>query len=115
MFDWQRYSQAEPNFNIRAGLPEGAESYLHINHPKLKELLKRYSIFDDSVTKPLVWKSNMIRDKDILYFRGDNAYVRQLGGPNMNLNIMAYALTAYYLESIDNLSTCILKYGYVLY
>ena len=38
---------------------------------------------------------------DILYFRGDNAYVWQLRGQNMN--IMAYALTTFYVRSIDNL------------
>ena len=107
VFDWQRYSQDGPGCNNRAGLPEGAESYLHINHPKLMELQKRYSVFDDSVKKPLVWKSDLIRSRDILYFRGDNAYVRQLGGPNMNLNIMAYALSTYYLESIDKLDLLI--------
>ena len=37
----------------------------------------------------------------MLYFRGDNAYAYQLRGPNMN--IMAYALTTYYVKSIDKL------------
>jgi len=37
----------------------------------------------------------------MLYFRGDNAYVYQV--KNRRMNIIAYALTTYYVKSIDKL------------
>jgi hypothetical protein len=100
LYDWQKLSQIGSNYN-RTKLPEGAEDYLHIENPRLIELEKRYSNFDKNVTTTLVWQNKHLRPEDILYFRGDNAYVWQLRGPNMNTT--AYALTTLYIKSIDNL------------
>jgi len=100
LYDWQKYPQTKPSYK-ESLLPEGSESYLQPNHPRLKELQKRYANFDSKVTVPLVWKEGIVRPDDLRYFRGDNAYVWQLRGPNMN--IMAYALTMYYVKSIDTL------------
>ncbi|GAI98837.1 unnamed protein product, partial [marine sediment metagenome] len=75
--------------------------YLQLNNPRLQDLQARYSVFSNEVTAPLVWTDACVRPDDILYFRGDNAYVWQLRGPNMN--IMAYALTTFYVKSIDQL------------
>ncbi|PZO50471.1 MAG: hypothetical protein DCF15_15765 [Phormidesmis priestleyi] len=82
-------------------LPEGASSYLCHRNPQLEALRDRYSAFDKSVTHPLVWKDTHVQPDDILYFRGDNAYVWQLKGQNMTDT--AYGLTAYYVKSIDTL------------
>ncbi|MDZ7336674.1 MAG: hypothetical protein ONB32_16095 [candidate division KSB1 bacterium] len=101
LYEWQQHPQTEPTFNDQSQLPDQAKSYLQPNNPRLKELQDRYSIFDHEVTDPLVWGDAHVRTDDLLYFRGDNAYVWQLRGPNMNE--MGYALTTYYVESIDKL------------
>ena len=101
IYDWQRLSKSGPSYNNKSMLPEGAKDYLQINNPKLIGLQKRYSVFNNEIHKPLMWKNDNLRTEDILYFRGDNAYVWQLRGPNMN--ILSYALSAYYLMAIDKL------------
>ena len=98
LYDWQKNSYEAARFNA-SPLPEGARSYLHVDHPRLVELRSRYSVFDSRVTSPLVWRNGYVRAEDLLYFRGDNAYVWQLRGPNMDLP--AYALSTYYVKSID--------------
>ena len=100
LYDWQKYPQSKPSHK-ESLFPEDAEEYLQPNHPRLKELQERYANFDSEVTVPLVWKEGIVKPDDLRYFRGDNAYVWQLRGPNMN--IMAYALTTFYVKSIDKL------------
>jgi hypothetical protein len=82
-------------------LPEGAESRLRVDHPRLVELKRRYSSFDSRVTYPLVWKSGYVGPRDLLYFRGDNAYLWQLRG--LNMDPPGYALATQYVKSIDRL------------
>lgn len=103
LYDWQKqnYFQGGRKNNYESNVPEGARSHLRVNNPKLIELQKRYSVLDKAVTAPGLWKNDYLRAEDILYFRGDNAYVFQLRGENMN--IMGYALTLFYLKSIDKL------------
>ncbi|NWF90108.1 MAG: putative sugar O-methyltransferase [Ignavibacteriaceae bacterium] len=101
LYDWQRSSQELPSFR-KSILPEDAKKYLRIDNPRLIELQKLYSKFDKTVISHLVWQDGHVDSDDLQYFRGDNAYVWQLRGTNMN--IMGYALTTYYLKSID-------KYG----
>ena len=101
LYEWQQYPQTQPAYNRRSKLPEGAESYLRLENPRLKALRDRYAVFNSKVTDPLVWKESYVGSDDILYFRGDNAYVWQLRG--LNMNAMAYALTTYYVKSIDKL------------
>lgn len=100
LYDWQKYPQSKPSYKESLS-PEGAENYLQEDHPRLKELQKRYANFDSEVTVPLVWEEGIVRSDDLRYFRGDNAYVWQLRGQNMN--IMGYALTMFYVKSIDKL------------
>src|ERR1700681_3014867 len=80
LHDSQKKSGEHSRYNTASRLPQGAESYLQINHPRLKELKTRYSMFDSRVTTPLVWKNDHVSTEDLLYFRGDNAYVWQLRG-----------------------------------
>jgi putative sugar O-methyltransferase len=101
LYEWQQHPQTGPTYNDQSQLPKQATSYLQPNNPILKDLQARYSAFNNEVTAPLVWGDAHVRTDDVLYFRGDNAYVWQLRGPNMNE--MGYALTAYYVESIDKL------------
>ncbi len=100
LYEWQISPESLPSYSL-SKLPEGAADYLHAENPKLLDLQIKYAHFDKQVTTPLVWTDARVRPEDILYFRGDNAYVYQLRGPNMN--IMAYALTSMYVKSIDSL------------
>lgn len=98
--DWQRYPKTQPSYQ-ESGLPEGAKKYLRPDNPRLRELEKRYAEFDKDVCVPLLWKNGHVRPEDLLYFRGDNAYVWQLRGQNTQM--MHYALSTYYIKSIDRL------------
>ena len=100
LYEWQKASEEKPTYN-RSALPEGASDYLHKDNPKLEHLNKKYNTFNTEVTTPLVWTDAHVKPDDVVYFRGDNAYVWQLRGQNMN--IMGYALTTYYVKSIDKL------------
>jgi hypothetical protein len=101
LYDWQKASSYTQPGSGSFLLPEGAAEYLTSTNPRLKELEARYSTFDSEVTTPSVWTDSLVKPEDVLYFRGDNAYVWQVR--LMNMNIMAYALTTYYLKSIDRL------------
>jgi hypothetical protein len=98
LYEWQKCPRTQPHFK-QSELPEGAKEYLQLTNPRLQDLQARYAVFNDEVTAPLVWTDAHVRPDDILYFRGDNAYVWQLRGPNMN--ILSYALTTFYVKSID--------------
>jgi len=101
LYEWQRIS-SRPQPRYRASeLPEDAADYLVTSNPRLRELQTRYASFNDKVTTPLVWTDTYVGHEDMLYFRGDNAYVWQTR--QMSMNIMAYALTTYYAKSIDKL------------
>ena len=100
LYEWQKASEEKPTYN-RSTLPEGASDYLLKDNPKLEHLNKKYNTFNTKVTTPLVWTDAHVKPDDVVYFRGDNAYVWQLRGQNMN--IMGYALTTYYVKSIDKL------------
>jgi putative sugar O-methyltransferase len=100
LYEWQRNLQTQPSYKPSA-LPKEAEEYLQLDNPRLQDLQSRYDSFNSEVTAPLTWTDDLVRPEDVLYPRGDNAYVWQLRGQNMNS--MAYALTTYYVKSIDNL------------
>ena len=100
LHEWQRAPVTRPSFNEWA-LPDDAARYLRPDNPKLVELQRRYGAFDAEVTTPLIWTDGHVRAEDIAYFRGDNAWVWQIRGKNSN--VLAYALSFYYLKSIDRL------------
>lgn len=101
LYEWQK-TPSSPGSKYRLSqLPEDATGYLVKNNPRLKDLQTRYAAFDGDVTTPLLWTGSHLEAEDMLYFRGDNAYVWQVRERSMN--IMAYALTTYYLQSIDEL------------
>src|SRR5205807_8621153 len=52
-------------------------------------------------TSTLVWVEGSVRAQDLRYSRGDNAYVWQLRGPNMDTG--GYALATYCVKSVDAL------------
>lgn len=100
LFDWQKEGGIPP----AAGdyqLPPGAEEILRGDHPDLLELESRYAAFDAQVVTPLLWTKDRVSERDLLYFRGDNAYLYQAG--SMNRNPLGYLLAAYYIKSHDAL------------
>ena len=100
LYEWQKDPKTQPS-RKRSQPPKGAAEYLRPDNPRLQDLQVRYGAFNNQVTSPLVWTDTAVSPDDICYFRGDNAYVWQLRGSGMNMNIMGYVLTAYYVKSID--------------
>lgn len=98
LYEWQKNPQNAASYR-RSPLPTEASSYLVQDNPRLRELQDRYSTFNENVTAPFVWTDSHVSPDDMLYFRGDNAWVWQLR--EGNLNELGYALTTYYLKSID--------------
>ena len=101
LYDWQLAPAPVADFNRTASLPADARGYLQATNLRLIELEARYQRCPPAVTTPLLWVPGHVRDQDLLYFRGDNAYVWQRRGRNMDP--LAYALTAYYIQAIDHL------------
>ena len=95
LYEWQRPA-AQPLANRASPDP-----YLTETNPRLVDLIDRYSRFDSQVTSPTLWKVDHISGERLRYPRGDDAYVWQLRGPNMN--VLGYALTTYYVKSMDEL------------
>lgn len=100
LYDWQRDSYLPLSYE-ESVLPVGAANYLQPNNLRLKSLQDRYANLKSEVSIPLLWKEGHVKPEDLQYFRGNNAYVVQLRKPN--LNMMGYALTTFYVKSIDNL------------
>jgi len=101
LYDWQKGSfNATPGYKS-VQLPSGAAEYLTISNARLADLRKRYARFNAAATSPAVWTDGLVSPEDMLYFRGDNAYVWQVRDRGMNT--LSYALTTYYVPSIDQL------------
>ncbi|MEW6354162.1 MAG: putative sugar O-methyltransferase [Pseudomonadota bacterium] len=99
--DGQESAPIAPNYS-KSKLPDGAADYLQPDNPKLKELQAAYANPSRHPLKEhMVWSDSLITSDDLRYFRGDNAYVWQMRGKNMNM--LGYALTAYYVKAMDNL------------
>jgi SAM-dependent methyltransferase len=99
LYDWQRTYTGQSCWH-NCPLSGDAASYLKPDNARLIDLQQRYRRFDANVTTPLVWTDQCVRPEDIAYFRGDNAWVWQVR--SKNANILAYAITMYYLKSIDH-------------
>ena len=95
LYEWQRPSVGPVPVRGRS------DPYLDEGNPRLVELLQRYARFDPAVTAPALWKVDHIVGERLRFPRGNDAYVWQLRGPNMN--VLGYALTTYYVRSIDRL------------
>jgi len=101
LYDWQKEKGVYFHTFRDADLPADANQYLVPSNPRLADLRSLYAAFARTVTEPLVWTPGFVRSEDLKYFRGDNGYVWQLRGRNMNP--LGYALTAYYVRSVDKL------------
>ena len=100
LFDWQKEGGIPPAA-VDYQLPPGAGEILRGDHPDLQELESRYAAFDAQVVTPLLWTKDRVSERDLLYFRGDNAYLYQAG--SMNRNPLGYLLAAYYIKTNDPL------------
>jgi hypothetical protein len=100
IYNWQK-SEARTLQDPTATLPEGAEAYLRADNADLRELEAAYQRFGGPATVPSVWTSSHLQPRDLLYFRGDNPYVWQVRGRDMNE--FSYAMTYYYTKGIDKL------------
>jgi hypothetical protein len=99
LYDWQKEPLGPSYKHVPLPNGNGADTYLRLDNKRLKELQAEYTKADCSVTKSLVWVNGHVRPDDLRYFRADNAYVWQLRG----LSEHHYAITTYYLNSIDRL------------
>lgn len=101
LYDWQLQPQDDSPRYSPSPLPAGAADYLSPDNPRLVALRERYKKADAAVTAAAVWNDGYVRGEDVAYFRGDNGWVWQVRG--RNTNILSYALTFYYLKSLDHL------------
>ena len=96
LYPWQR-QPAKPGTFQADTVPDSARDYLRHDNPRLAELKRRYSAVDRRVTTPASWVENKLHAHDLLYFRGDNAFVWQIR--DRNHNELSYALVYYALKS----------------
>lgn len=99
LYPWQ----VKPSFDgshAQSPLPEGAADYLRLDHPRLEELSARYQGADPRAIQAEIWTDANLPAEDLLYFRGDNAFVWQLRG--LNRNALTYALCYYALKADDS-------------
>ena len=93
VYPWQREAVDLPSHS-GAPLPEGAEARLRADHPRLAELARRYGELDSPwASAPICWTPAHVATADLRQFRGDNLYVHQLRGRNMNE--IGYAVSYY--------------------
>jgi hypothetical protein len=100
LYPWQHSAKVDKSQLQETNLPVHAKSYLNPANPRLLELQERYARFQKA-TESFIWTPDYIKAQDLLYFRGDNGYIWQSRGNNMNE--MSYTLAYYYVKSIDSL------------
>lgn len=98
LYDWQRSPQTQRSTRRRY-VPKAALGYLTHDNPRLKELQASYAAFNPEVTAPFIWTDARVSADDMLYFRGDNAYLYQLR--DLDTAALTYGLTTEYVRSID--------------
>jgi putative sugar O-methyltransferase len=101
VYDWQRWSSPLAAVAAAAPTTMADSPELRPDAPELLDLRARYRTCDSAVTSATLWTDDLVSPEDMRNFRADNAYVWQRRGPNMHDT--AYALTYYYVRSIDQL------------
>lgn len=92
VYPWQRTPVDLPSHS-GAPLPPGAEEVLRSDHPRLLELERAYRVLPSPLSAEPIWNEELLAAADLRYFRGDNPYVFQLRG--RNLNPLGYAVSYY--------------------
>ena len=99
LYPWQRFISFDSSYNKESYLPKNAFEYLKRSNPRLKELNQDYLNFTQKKSEKDLWLDGYVKDEHLLYFRGDNPYVWQKRG--FDLNIMAYAMTYFWIKNND--------------
>lgn len=94
LYPWQIERPPERAF-VPDTVPEVARRYLLPENPRLRALAESYATFDERATKPTQWVAGTITNTELLYFRGQNPFVAQLG---MQFAESSYVLTYYALK-----------------
>ena len=82
-------------------LPPHAADDLRPDHPRLRELQRRYAALEFAATDHSAWTPEHVgREIDLRYFRADNGFLWQRQMTHLNLR---YLLTAYYARSTDRI------------
>jgi SAM-dependent methyltransferase len=82
------------------GVDPADRAALCATNPGLQALRQRYAGLSNIVGKSRIWHRGPVTAEDLLYFRGDNAYVWQFQDSNTPEK---YVLTYLYLQTIDTL------------
>ncbi|WP_197520526.1 putative sugar O-methyltransferase [Mycobacterium sp. E2479] len=82
------------------GIVPDDRATLCATNPELEALRQRYGGVQDVIRRSPVWRAGYVSADDLLYFRGDNAYVFQFRDKNTPEK---YVLTYFYLKTIDTL------------
>ena len=101
LYPWQLEKRVRRAGFVASELPAGAREYLRPDNPRLLELEQAYAQFGGGATQAAIWTPGHVKDEEIAYFRGDNAYVWQLRA--VNNNPPGWALATYYAMSVDRL------------
>ena len=99
LYPWQGFISFDSSYNKDSYLPQNAFEYLKRSNPRLKELKRDYLNFSQKRQEQDLWLDGYVKDEHLLYLRGDNPYVWQKRG--LDLNIMAYAMTYFWIKSND--------------
>jgi SAM-dependent methyltransferase len=82
------------------GVDPADRAALRTTNPELRALTRRYAALSGITGTPPVWRHGHVTSEELLYFRGDNAYVWQLQDNN---TAEKYLRTYLYLKTIDTL------------
>lgn len=97
VYPWQRTPVDLPSHS-GAPLPPGTAEALRADHPRLAELTRAYRELDSPMAQDPVWTRELLATADLRQFRGDNPYVFQLRG--RNLNELGYAVSYYFARRV---------------
>ena len=101
LYPWQiNFKEMDGNLRPKKELTDEDRKYLRKENNRYIELKAMYMQCEPSVTNACVWTEDYVSSEDLKYFRGHNAYVWQMKGKNFSP--LAYALTTYYMKSIDD-------------
>src|SRR5262245_11553108 len=89
LYDWQRPSE------VPLASDGPTDPCLTEHNPRLVDLRRRYAAFDPAVTTADLWTAEYVSGARLRYFRGNDAYLWQRFGPNMNE--FGYVLATYYV------------------
>ena len=79
------------------GVTKADRAFLRTDNPELLDLRRRYATTTQMFGPPTIWHDQHVQPADLLFFRGDNAYVWQYQDGNRP---ETYLLTYFYMKEI---------------